>query len=176
MLSIKRVWSYSALVASMVTMPAIFGQQAATEPKSAITPSHFIVQAGEVKWTNPPAGTAIGTPSVDTGKPLRYALIEGDPSKPGAPFTIRLGCDDGFIAAPHWHPTAENIVVLKGTFALGAGDTFNSSSMQDIATGGYGYMPSRMHHFGLCKGETDLLIYGIGPFQINFVSGPKSQN
>src|ERR1700721_3442919 len=101
MLSIKRVWSYSALVASMVTMPAIFGQQAATETQSAITPSHFIVQAGDVKWTNPPAGTAIGTPSVDTGKPLRYALIEGDRSKPGAPFTLRVGCDVCSSPAPH---------------------------------------------------------------------------
>jgi hypothetical protein len=31
-------------------------------------------------------------------------------------------------------------------------------------------MPRRMHHFGLCKGETDVLIYGTGPFQINFIS------
>jgi hypothetical protein len=51
-----------------------------------------------------------GTPCVDAGSPVRYALLEGDPLKPGVPFTIRLGCDDGYKAAPHWHPTDENVV------------------------------------------------------------------
>jgi hypothetical protein len=30
---------------------------------------------------------------------MHYALIEGDPLKSGEPFTIRLGCDDGYKAA-----------------------------------------------------------------------------
>jgi hypothetical protein len=33
-----------------------------------------------------------------------------------------------------------------------------------------------MHHFGLCEGDTDILVYGIGPFQINGISGRKTQN
>jgi hypothetical protein len=176
MLSAKYVWFCCALVASAVLMPAILAQQAAKKSKPAAAPSHFIVSASEVKWSNPPAGMAVGTPSVDSGKPLRFALIEGDPLKPGVPFTIRLGCDDGYIAAPHWHATDENIVVLKGIFALGDGDTFNPSGMQDIATGSYGFMPRRMHHFGLCKGDTDILVYGVGPFQINWISARKTQN
>jgi quercetin dioxygenase-like cupin family protein len=90
--------------------------------------------------------------------------------KPGASFTIRLGCDDGHKAPPHWHPGDENIVVLKGTFALGAGDTFDLSATQDIPAGGYGFMPRRMHHFGQCKGDTDILVYGVGPF-INWIGG-----
>ena len=60
--------------------------------------------------------------------------------------------------------------MLKGRFGLGTGDKFDAAGMQDIPTGAYGFMPSRMHHFGLCKGETDILVYGIGPFQINWVS------
>ncbi|MGB2891091.1 MAG: cupin domain-containing protein [Candidatus Acidiferrales bacterium] len=86
--------------------------------------------------------------------------------KPGKPFTIRLGCSDGYKAAPHWHPTNENIAELKGTFAMATGDTFYPTALRDLPTGGYGLMPAHMHHFGLCKGETDLLVYGIGPFQI----------
>jgi hypothetical protein len=60
---------------------------------------------------------------------------------------------------------------LKGTFALGTGDTFDPSSMQDIPTGSYGFMPRLMHHVGQCKGDTDLLVYGVGPLQINWISG-----
>ena len=160
-----------SMAALMLVTPAVFGQQAATKQTPA-TPMHFVVPPGDVKSTNPPAGISVGTPSIDSGKPLRYALIEGDPLKPGSPFTIELGCDDGYIAAPHWHPTAENIVLLKGTFAVGAGDTFNPSGMQDIPTGGYGYLPSHMHHFGQCKGDTIVLVYGVGPFTIHWVSAP----
>jgi hypothetical protein len=53
-----------------------------------------------------------GTPSVDGGGTLRYALISGEPMKRGAPFTIRLACSDGYKAAPHWHLTDESLVVL----------------------------------------------------------------
>ncbi len=159
-------------LAACLLVPAVAAQRADNKSEPA-APMHFIVPPSQVKWTAPPAGVSRGTPSVDTGIPRHYALLEGDPLKPGAPFTIRLGCADGYIAAPHWHPTDENLVVLKGTFALGTGDTFNAPSMQDIAAGGYGFMPRQMHHFGQCKGDTDILVYGIGPFQINWIGGPS---
>jgi len=92
-------------------------------------------------------------------------VIEGDPTKAGVPFTIQLKCSDGYKVAPHRHPTDENIILLKGEFGLGTGDKFDTTAMPDIPTGGYGFMPGRMHHFGLCKGETDILVYGIGPFE-----------
>ncbi len=159
------LWAVIAAVSQTVLVST------AEEPTHASLGKHFIVAPGEVKWTKPPAGITQGTPSVDAGGLLRFALVEGNPLKPGATFTIRLGCDDGYKAAPHWHPTAENIVVLKGAFLLGTGDTFDASAMQEIPTRGYGFMPRRMHHFGQCKGETDILVYGVGPFKINWIAG-----
>ncbi len=160
------------LLASAVTIPVLFAQSEREKPKPApaIAATHFMIAPSQVKWTAPPEGMVRGTPSVEGGSPLRYALMEGDPMKPGVPFTIRLGCSDGYRAAPHWHPTDENLVVLSGTFALGTGDRFDPAGLQDMPTGAYGFMPRRMHHFGLCKGETDVLVYGTGPFQINFIS------
>jgi hypothetical protein len=161
------------LIVSIALVAVLSAQQAVEKSKPAqpAMRTHFIVASSDVKWTDPPTGVSRGTPSVDAGSPLRYALIEGDPLKSGEPFTIRLGCDDGYKAAPHWHPTDENVVVLKGTFLLGTGDTFDPSGMQEISAGGYGYMSRRMHHFGQCKGDTDILVYGVGPFQINWISG-----
>jgi hypothetical protein len=163
-----------AVLVSTVIIPVLAAQGAIEKPRSAqlAVPRHFIVTPSQVKWTNPPAGMARGTPSVDGGSPLRYALVQGDPMKAGVPFTIRLGCSDGYKAAPHWHPTDENLVVLRGTFGVGPGDKFEAAGMQDIPAGAYGFMPRRMHHFGLCKGETDILVYGVGPFQINWVEAP----
>ena len=128
-----------------------------------------IVKPSQLKWTDPPAGAARGTPSVDPGTPLRYASIHGDPLKPDAPFAIRLKCSDGYKAAPHWHPVDENIVVLQGIFSVGTGDRFDTARMQDIPTGGYGFVPGRMNHFAVCKGETDILVYGVGPRLNNWI-------
>src|SRR5882672_12294873 len=127
----KQQWVLVALAACTIIVHAIGAPQSAekSKPAAAAAPSHFIVAPADVKWSDPPAGVSRGTPSVDPGSPLHYALIQGDPLKPGAPFTIRLGCADGYKAAPHWHPGDENIVVLKGAFGLGTGDVFDPSSM-----------------------------------------------
>jgi hypothetical protein len=162
------------LLAPAAIIPVLFAQSESekSKPAAKAAPKHFMVAPGQAKWTAPPEGTIRGTPSVDGGGTLRYALISGEPMKPGASFTIRLECSDGYKAAPHWHPTDENLVVLSGTFAVGTGDQFDPAGLQDMPTGGYTFMPRRMHHFGLCKGETDVLIYGTGPFQINFLGAP----
>jgi hypothetical protein len=149
------------------------GHFGSARAQSASAPAHIMVRPEAVKWGPPPAGVAIGTPSVEPGGPLRYAVMQGDPTKAGQPFTVRLACSDGYKAAPHWHPTDENIVVLSGTFALAKGDVFNPNALQDLTPGSYGFMPASARHFGQCKGETDILVYGVGPFQINWVSSPE---
>ncbi len=133
----------------------------------------MMVAPDQVKWGAPPEAAFSGTPTVDLGGELQFAAIEGDAMKPGVPYTIALRCTDGSKIAPHWHPGAENIVVLKGTFALATGDKFDTSAMHDMVTGAYGYMPARVHHFGQCKGETDLIVYGIGPFKLIWL-GPTT--
>jgi hypothetical protein len=135
--------------------------------------AHFMVTPDSVKWEAPPAGMFRGAPSTDTTSIWHYAHLEGDPLKPGAPYTIEFGCSDGSKAGPHWHPNDENIVVVRGTFALGTGDAFDSTAMRDLTTGSYAFMPKRVHHFALCKGETLLVEYGIGPLTINLLSAPE---
>ncbi len=161
------------LVPLLVAASLCLAQSTGHKPKAAPSgPTHFVIPLSEVKWGAPPDGMFRGTPSVEAGSPLHYALLEGDPMKAGVPFTIRLGCSDGYKAAPHWHPTDENLVVLRGTFAMATGDKFDATGLHDLAAGTYGFMPKRVHHFGLCKGETDLLLYGVGPFVINWI-GPN---
>ena len=161
------------LVGLGVTDAGPFAQRATERPTPAQSEATVqIVAPNQIKWTDPPAGVARGTPSVEAGSPLRYAAIQGDPLKPGVPFAIRLRCSDGYKAAPHWHPVDENIVVLQGTFSVGTGDRFDTARMQDIPTGGYGFVPARMNHFAVCKGETDILVYGVGPRLNNWIPAP----
>jgi len=49
-------------------------------------------------------------------------VISGDPSKTGA-YTVRLMFPAGYRFPVHWHPGAENLTVVSGTFQLGMGNT-----------------------------------------------------
>jgi len=108
-------------------------------------------------------------------EPLALRAPGRRPLKPGAPYTIEFGCSDGSEAGPHSHATDENIIVVRGTFALGTGDGFDSTALRDLTTGSYAFMPRRVHHFGLCKGEALLVEYGIGPLTINLLGSPPSE-
>jgi len=153
------------------TVATVLVAQRASETPNRAQPAAkpSIVSPDQLRWTDPPAGVARGTPSVEPGGRLRYAAMQGDPLKTGVPFAIRLRCSDGYKAAPHWHPTDENIVVLQGTFSVGRGNRFDPTQMQDIPTGGYGFVAGRMNHFAVCKGDTDIFVYGVGPRLNNWI-------
>jgi quercetin dioxygenase-like cupin family protein len=123
--------------------------------------SHVIVGADEVKWMPAP-------PSLPSGAQL--AVIEGDPSKAGGTYTIRLKAPDGYKIAPHWHPVTENVTVLEGIFFVGMGDKFDQSAGKELKAGSFASMPVGMRHFGWTKGETVLQVHGVGPFEVNYVN------
>lgn len=68
----------------------------------------------------------------------RFETVSGDPAKAGAPFVIRLHAEAGYIIMPHTHPEDENIVVVKGSWALGMGDRFNRDTLEPMEVGDYG--------------------------------------
>ncbi len=96
--------------------------------------------------------------------------VSGDPSKDGEPFVIRLRGADGSKVPPHWHPTDENVTVLKGTFLVGMGETYDESKLQTMNTGNFTTVPKEMRHFANCKGETIIQVHGMGPFKVNWVN------
>jgi hypothetical protein len=99
--------------------------------------------------------------------------VSGDPDTPGAPFVIRIENVDGQIVFPHWHPEDEHIVVVQGTWYLGAGDRFSRSDLRELTVGTYALVPKKMNHFAWSQGATVIQVHGIGPFRINFVDDLK---
>ena len=93
-------------------------------------------------------------------------VVSGDPSKPGAPFVIRIQNDANFIVPPHWHPEDEHIVVVKGTWYVGMGDKFDRSALREMKVGDYALVPKEMRHFAWSKTETIIQVHGIGPFKV----------
>jgi quercetin dioxygenase-like cupin family protein len=114
--------------------------------------------AGKIQWGPGPASLPAGA---------RMAVLNGDPAKPG-PYTITGTFPDGYVFPPHAHPAEENIFVTHGTMLVGMGDTFNQSSLIALAAGSYAFMPPGTRHYGRTKGETTIVVYGAGPFDVTY--------
>lgn len=166
------------VLACLVVSATGFAQTKAPAKKASAAPMAIVVPLGSEKWGDIPAAAMVGTPSVEMGGKVQMAVVQGNPMQAGAPYTVRLSCTDGTKIAPHWHPTAENVTVIKGTFALGMGSKWDPAGLKELPVGGFASAPARMRHFAMCKSDAVLQIHGLGPLVINFVEAdkPKSGN
>ena len=121
-----------------------------------------LTQSSTITWT------ALSVPGFDPGVTL--AVINGDPSK-AAPYTLRLKFPAGYRFPVHWHPNAENVTVLSGSFQLAMGNTADWSQIKTYGPGDFIYAPARHAHFGGTQTETVVQLHGIGPFAINLGPG-----
>jgi hypothetical protein len=133
---------------------------AAKEPAAAKKPMHVITSEADIKWGDAP-------PTLPAG--AKMAVLQGDPGKAGM-YTIRIKAPDGYRVAAHWHPAAEHLTIISGTFNLGTGDKLDETKTTPMAAGAFGSMPAKMHHFAWCKGETEVQMSGMGPFVIHYVN------
>ena len=121
-----------------------------------------MVHFGDLKWT----------PII---KGCDLAPVSGDPNADGPPFVLRLRCADGAKIPAHWHPTDEKVTVLKGTFLVGMGETFDESKLQPMNVGNFVAMSKEIRHFAVSKGETIVQVHGAGPFKVNWVNPSEVQ-
>lgn len=142
-------------------LAAVFALAAAApglgQDKKEAGEAHKIVHFGDLKW-------------VPIIKGCDIASVDGDMTADGTPFVIRIRCADGAKIPAHWHPTDENVTVLKGTFLVGMGETFEETKMQTMNVGNYISMPKEMRHYAMAKGETIVQVHGAGPFKVNWVN------
>lgn len=146
-----------ALVALAVSVPLVATSLSGRTGKGAAAPAHKIIHYGDLKWTPIIQGADM-------------AVVSGDPDKEGEPFVIRLRQADGAKVPPHWHPQDEYLTVLKGTFLVGMGDTYDESRLQPMNVGNFTMIPKEMRHFATCKGETITQVHGVGPFKVIWVN------
>ena len=124
-----------------------------------------LMMAGGLSWSDfTPAG-------FDPG--MKLAVLRGDPGKSG-PYTVRLQFPAGYRFPVHWHPGAENLTVVSGTFQLGMGNTADWGALKNYAPGDYIYIPPRHAHFGgsPANGPSVIQLHGQGPFQV--IVGPPT--
>jgi anti-sigma factor ChrR (cupin superfamily) len=148
-----RVFYICALLTALVAYSGV----AFSQDKPDAAASHKIVRSGDLKWS----------PII---KGCDLAPVSGDPGAEGTMFVLRLRCVDGSKIPAHWHPTDENVTVLKGTFLAGMGEKFDESKLLTMNVGSFILMPKEMRHFAMCKGETIVQVHGVGPFKVNWVN------
>ena len=141
----------------LISLGVACGIAGAQEAKG---PAHSLVAPSEIKWGAPP-------PVFE--KEASFAVISGDPGKPGL-FVVRLKMPAGYKIAPHWHPTDEHVTVLSGTFALGMGEKFDKPSMKGLPVGGYALLPAEMRHFAMATTAATVQVHGQGPFALTYVN------
>jgi len=148
-----RVQYFCGLLAAMIVCGA--GVYSQDKPDAAA--SHKIVRSADLKWA----------PLI---KGCDLAPVLGDPAADGAEFVLRIRCVDGAKIPAHWHPTDENVTVLKGMFLLGMGEKFDETKLTTMNVGNFVSLPKEMRHFAQSKGESIVQVNGLGPFKVNWVN------
>ena len=121
----------------------------------------WAVHGGEgIEWGAPPPVLAKGA---------KFAVLQGDPGKPG-PYVVRLSAPAGYRVLPHWHSQAENVTVISGAVMIGMGDTWDPKALKAQKSGSFGSIPAKTNHFAMFKVPTVIQIHGDGPFDLNYVN------
>ncbi len=116
------------------------------------------ISVGDVKWTD------LKIPGFDPGTQL--AVLDGNPAAAAGVYTIRLKFPAGYHFPSHWHPNAEHLTVLSGSFQLAMGTTEDRSAEKSYGPGAFLVMPGRHPHYGGASQETVVQLHGLAPFQI----------
>ena len=151
-----KIWSRLVLGAALPSVAFLCVVAFAQEKKDA-GGGHGIVRTADLKWS----------PII---KGCDLASVTGDMNADGAPFVLRLRCAAGTKISAHWHPTDENVTVLKGVFQVGMGEKFDATGLQTMNVGDLGSIPKQMRHFAFSKTATVVPVHGTGPFKVNWVN------
>lgn len=98
-----------------------------------------------------------------TSPGAQQAILAGDPSKPGLYVVMNKWLPNN-MSRPHSHPNDRFITVLKGTWWMGTGTTFDPASTVPVPAGSFvTHFGTQVHYDGAKDEEVVLLIVGEGP-------------
>lgn len=133
-----------------------------TEPSvGSMGATHAMQHADQLQWGPAPPIFPAGA---------EFAVVQGDPSVPGEIFTVRLRFPNNYVLPPHWHPTDEHVTVLRGTFLVGIGETYDPATMEALKVDDFVTAPARVAHYAAARGITEVQVHAIGPFQLTYVN------
>ncbi|MBS0396155.1 MAG: cupin domain-containing protein [Proteobacteria bacterium] len=124
--------------------------QACPDPPAQVM---SIVREADLHWQRDPQSPG-----------LESAVLAGDPRRAGEPYVLRVRFAPGAFSHPHFHPNTRYIVVLKGTWWVGAGAAGNRDATTPLPPGSFVIHHAGEVHFDGAKDEEVIVqITGIGP-------------
>lgn len=108
----------------------------------------------------------IPDPSLPDGSQI--ALVAGNPGAAEV-FMVYVKLPPNTIIAPHTHPYAEVVTVLRGNVGNGHGEKFDKSQGQMLSPGSTFILPAGHAHFLWNDEEVIALLTATGPWNINYV-------
>jgi quercetin dioxygenase-like cupin family protein len=118
----------------------------------------------------PPAPVHLDSVTWRGNGPLQSAVIDGDPSADGKPYTMLLKLPAGFWIQPHTHNVPKRILVLRGELLVGHGEAIDTTGVQRLGVGDFLAMPAGHAHYEGGVGETVIALYGLGPLRTTFIN------
>ena len=91
------------------------------------------------------------------------AVLYGDPDKPG-PYVLMFKWLPGNMSRPHWHPNDRFITVVKGTWWVGSGSTYDPNATVPMPAGTFvNHWAKGVHYDGAKNEPATILVWGEGP-------------
>ena len=89
-----------------------------------------------LKWGACPAGMPEG---------CQIAVLHGDPAQPNSDILLKVPA--GAAIAPHWHSSAERMMLVSGQLAV----KYQGAAEATLLPGTYAYGPARLPHRADCR-------------------------
>ena len=105
-------------------------------PEAAHKPVAIAAAASDLAWGACPPGMPEG---------CQIAVLHGDPTKPNADVLLRV--PGGAAIAPHWHSSAERIMLVTGELEV----KYQGAAAATLRPDSYAYGPARLPHKADCK-------------------------
>jgi quercetin dioxygenase-like cupin family protein len=101
----------------------------------------------------------------------QFAVMVGDPTKPGSVVVQRVKFPANYRVPPHTHPYAEVVTVISGSVGFGLGETFDTAKGEMSPAGSVNVVPARQPHYAWTGNEGAIVqVQFVGPGGIDYVN------
>lgn len=147
---------FTALIIALTAVTHVFSDEKVDRlnPAAAAT-----LNLDELQW--------LPDPSLPAGSQI--ALVSGNPGAAEV-FMVYVKLPPKTVIAPHTHPYAEVVTVLKGSVGNGHGDQFDKSIGKMLGVGSTLILPAGHAHFMWNDEEVIALLTATGPWNIEYVN------
>ncbi|HXG81922.1 MAG TPA: DUF4437 domain-containing protein [Sphingomicrobium sp.] len=113
-------------------------------PGESEKPLAIAAASADLKWGDCPAGMPEG---------CQAAVLHGDPAKPNADILLKVPA--GSAIAPHWHSSAERMMLVTGQLAV----KYQGAAEANLLPGTYAYGPAQLPHQASCRSSEPCTLF-----------------